>query len=370
MNLRPRSSTPSKERGKPSAPPKKTPSPSGTSKCPTAVHNPKACSVPTFLPQPSTFPVDDESYKTELVKEKQKNKELQLEVDRLKKSLDITLRKVQVMSNELDDKNKLINHLMEDGKTCASEEMKKDETSTIVETLDIDSLLQANLGSADLNKIMEITESSPMLSKDIADIYFPGAEGESVSERELQTFGETTAEAELTVAPTIAQKESSCSEQSVVKQLADQRGKVPPIKIIKGKNQYRLEKKATKIDEKPRDEVVTTFRKDNSAVKSSCLTCPQCGKQFPLGGQWKLRKHLQMVHEVGGHFCHVCDKEFDHQSLLLAHSNWHRRQEPWMCKHCKQVFGGLELFVDHVRFDHGIPGADDALRLLVHNNPT
>jgi len=341
MNLRPRSSTPSKERGKPSAPPKKTPS-----------------------------PTDDESYKTELVKEKQKNKELQLEVDRLKKSLDITLRKVQVMSNELDDKNKLINHLMEDGKTCASEEMKKDETSTIVETLDIDSLLQANLGSADLNKIMEITESSPMLSKDIADIYFPGAEGESVSERELQTFGETTPEAELTVAPTIAQKESSCSEQSVVKQLADQRGKVPPIKIIKGKNQYRLEKKATKIDEKPRDEVVTTFRKDNSAVKSSCLTCPQCGKQFPLGGQWKLRKHLQMVHEVGGHFCHVCDKEFDHQSLLLAHSNWHRRQEPWMCKHCKQVFGGLELFVDHVRFDHGIPGADDALRLLVHNNPT
>ena len=80
---------------------------------------------------------------------------------------------------------------------------------------------------------------------------------------------------------------------------------------------------------------------------TSSLECPHCDKQFPLGGQWKVRKHILQQHEdqtkKQAIVCEICNKTFHSQSVFLSHSEMHRVGDPWSCNLCKRRFKELPL---------------------------
>ena len=80
---------------------------------------------------------------------------------------------------------------------------------------------------------------------------------------------------------------------------------------------------------------------------TSSLDCPHCDKQFPLGGQWKVKKHILNEHEdltkKAAIVCEICNKTFSSQSVFLSHSEMHRVGDPWNCNLCKRRFGEMPL---------------------------
>jgi len=94
-------------------------------------------------------------------------------------------------------------------------------------------------------------------------------------------------------------------------------------------------------------------------VKNSspmCLSCDVCGKQFPLGGQWKFKRHMETVHATESNFfCDIenCTKNFRQKSSLAAHKEAHKHKHPWQCNSCKSTFRDLTDLVSHVKTIHG-----------------
>ena len=80
---------------------------------------------------------------------------------------------------------------------------------------------------------------------------------------------------------------------------------------------------------------------------TSSLDCPHCDKQFPLGGQWKVRKHIHNEHKdltkKAAIVCEICNETFSSQSVFLSHSEMHRVGDPWNCNLCKRRFGEMPL---------------------------
>ena len=78
---------------------------------------------------------------------------MQLEVERLRKSLEICKKTVQEKCIEIEHKNKLINKLIED-------KTRIESTQDVVEDdIDIDNLLHANLGEVDISDILNFNDS-------------------------------------------------------------------------------------------------------------------------------------------------------------------------------------------------------------------
>ena len=79
----------------------------------------------------------------------------------------------------------------------------------------------------------------------------------------------------------------------------------------------------------------------------SSVGCPHCDQQFPLGGQWKLKKHILLEHkdqmERQALRCEICEKTFPSQSVFVSHREMHRVGTPWNCNLCKRRFGELPL---------------------------
>ena len=78
---------------------------------------------------------------------------------------------------------------------------------------------------------------------------------------------------------------------------------------------------------------------------SSSVECPHCDHQFPLGGQWKLRKHILQEHkdqfEKEAFRCEPCDKTFPSKSVFTSHHEMHTGKHPWRCNLCIRQFEEL-----------------------------
>ena len=89
----------------------------------------------------------------------------QLENERLKKTVDVLERTVQFKNEEIESKNCLINKFFEKGLQQISTDSSfsvptlQDDlniTKDVVEDLDIDSLLKANLGEVNFDEILDM----------------------------------------------------------------------------------------------------------------------------------------------------------------------------------------------------------------------
>ena len=183
-------------------------------------------------------------------------------------------------------------------------------------------------------------------------------------------------------------KESKPKDQNIIERLVDQKKniaviqkKVSPIKIVVEKSNYQLLKRKTKSP------AVSPTQKKQKLDFNSSLSCPHCNKQFPLGGNWKLKKHISLEHNKSGgkkppvsnnttsttlttlknkrkFVCNVCDKDFSFQSVLTAHGELHRTVTPWSCTFCNEEFDDMTELVNHAQINHGIKNVDSAINVL------
>ena len=177
---------------------------------------------------------------------------------------------------------------------------------------------------------------------------------------------------------------------TIIERLVDQKKniaviqkKVSPIKIVVEKSNYQLLKSK---DKSPITSTIPPQKKQKLDVNSS-LSCPHCNKQFPLGGSWKLKKHISVEHDKREDVrkaspspttisktstsnrkkkfsCYVCDKEFSYQCILTAHIEWHRTVTPWSCTFCHKMFDDMTDLVKHAQINHGIKNMDSAIKVL------
>ena len=107
---------------------------------------------------------------------------------RLRKYTEVLKRTLQSKSDELDQKKSLINQMIERSLGCSSDKAMPGELYTsageaeggAVEDLDIDSLLQANLGAVNITDILNISESDNNFLPDLSMLEEPEAESEKV----------------------------------------------------------------------------------------------------------------------------------------------------------------------------------------------
>ena len=111
---------------------------------------------------------------------------LKLEIVRLRKHAEVLKRTLKSKSEELDEKRSLINRMIENSLGCPSpsdETMSGEAAEDGVEDLDIDSLLQANLGAVNITDFLNISGSeNNFLPTDIPDLSVL-EEAEAESER-------------------------------------------------------------------------------------------------------------------------------------------------------------------------------------------
>ena len=140
-------------------------------------------------------------------------------------------------------------------------------------------------------------------------------------------------------------------DPTVIKRLVDQKRnfaklqrKVSPLKVILDKERSPLIKRA-KLSLMANSPNSKKIKMDNSS-----LFCPHCDKQFPLGGSWKLKKHIRNQHKIEadsndsrkpGAKCNDCDKEFSSLAVLNSHLEQHKTSLPWTCKLCSGEFSEM-----------------------------
>ena len=310
---------------------------------------------------------------------------LQLEVERLRKSLEICKKTVQEKSIEIEHKNKLINKLIED-------KTRIESTQDIVEDdIDIDNLLHANLGEVDINDILNFNDSvfpDDLDNLDITNLMPDQSLCLSPTSLNMATNTSYVVEEQLVQIPN---REGSLEEESVevkgvVGRMVEQRKsflstpqekinckKVSPIKILRGGNKYQLvSKKRSAADTPPEVPPCKLPKSAGKVVPTApqCLSCPHCNKKFPLGGQWALTRHISSVHGSSNttYSCQYCDKEFSYQSVLIAHMKWHEMTNPWQCGKCDYKLDSLEKFVKHVKRVHVVKNLAIAKTMLVSNS--
>ena len=198
--------------------------------------------------------------------------------------------------------------------------------------------------------------------------YFVQEEEESVQfpNREGSIEEEQTGEVKGPVGRMVEQKNSFLSTP---KEISKQ--KVSPIKIIIGQNQYKLANRKRRDDQEAQNSETSSIKRPKISGKvipsaPQCLSCSHCNKKFPLGGQWKLTRHISSVHgSIMTYSCQYCDKQFPQKSILTAHTKWHEETNPLQCEECGYRLGSLAQFVKHVRSVHGVNSLDRARVLLV-----
>ena len=113
----------------------------------------------------------------------------QLEIVRLRKQSEVLKRALQSKSEELDQKKSLINRMIERSLAIPGEDCSPEgEPEDAVEDLDIDSLLQANLGAVNITDILNLSGSdNNLLPTDLPDMsMLEEAEAESEKVKGIQ----------------------------------------------------------------------------------------------------------------------------------------------------------------------------------------
>jgi len=120
----------------------------------------------------------------------------------------------------------------------------------------------------------------------------------------------------------------------------------------------------------------TSSSQHEQSSSNTSFRCPYCGKQFPRGGEWKMRKHIASEHgdqEKGLNrkkqfTCHKCSAEFSSNSVLMSHMERHRRspwkKDPWKCGACREKFTEMKQLAKHVKQYHGVKKWEKASKLV------
>ena len=319
-----------------------------------------------------------------------------MEIERLRKSLDVYKKTVKGKCSEIESKNKLINKLIEDKTRIES------TNEVMEEEFDIDNLLHVNLGevylthfnlsdsafpedleSLDMSNFvsdqaqLSLSPASLAMATNTTYVVQEEQELNQSPKRDPNWEGSTeidqTVERKGLVGRMVDQKRSYLSTQeSIIESNAKQ--KVSPIKILEGEKQYQLASRNIQLadNDTPYKKLkLNPMSPKASSPAPSCLSCPHCGKQFPLGGQWKLTRHISSFHSSSMLCsCQYCDKQFPCQSILTAHTEWHMLTNPWKCEECGSGcnVGNLTHFIKHVKSVHRVTSLARARRLLLPAN--
>jgi len=331
----------------------------------------------------SSAPVDP-AISRQLLQERQRNKILQLEVERLRKSLEICKKTLNEKTNEIEGKNKLINKLMED-------KMRIDASNDVIEeNIDIDNLLNANLGEGDVDLDDILNMSTSAFPEDLGGLDINSMMQEQslclspgsldlatntayvVDEMPVQ-FPNREGSMESDEDGTVKTLVGRMVEQKKTSNTFDNQKKVSPLKIIRGGNQFKVVDKKRSRGESFNDVPEKKPKPSGKVLPDApqCLACSSCSKKFPLGGQWALERHVAAAHGEDSrdkNCCQYCDKKFIYESCLAAHIRWHVATNPWQCGNCDYKIDGLEKFVKHVRGVHGVNSVENARKLLVSSS--
>ena len=142
--------------------------------------------------------------------------------------------------------------------------------------------------------------------------------------------------------------------------------KVSPLKFIKENDQYKLSKRKRDSGVGPPEAEVKKRRLSEAGnLNRNRQKCPHCAREFPLGGAWKLKKHILSNHKDldPEHSCSICQQRFGLRSVLEAHTERHRRRFPWSCEICAETFDQLTVFVTHVKSRHEINTVEKTMKL-------
>jgi len=111
-----------------------------------------------------------------------------------------------------------------------------------------------------------------------------------------------------------------------------------------------------KIENKTKNTIkdLTPSAQAKSSSKPSHLQCEACGKSFPLGGEWKYKKHMEVHAEAKKeeNKCDVCQESFKYKSTQIAHMKTHEGKDPFQCNLCQVDFKQIDDLVSHGVMDH------------------
>ena len=144
------------------------------------------------------------------------------------------------------------------------------------------------------------------------------------------------------------------------------KNKVSPLKFIKDNDQYKLSKRKRDSDaDQPEAEVKKRRLDEVGKVNRNLQKCPHCPREFPLGGAWKLKKHILSNHKDlhQEQSCSICQQRFGRRSVLEAHMEKHRKGFPWTCELCEERFDQLTVFVTHLKSRHEIHTVEKTIKL-------
>jgi len=331
---------------------------------------------------------------TQLIKERQKTKMLQLEVEGLKKTLELIKKTLKEKLSEIESKDNLINELM---KESGSEDIIDEDT-------DIDNLLDANLGDISFTYLLSLTDSTfpeDLINLNLTNLDFMDMDSDQVKLPSSMAMDINTAfNAEERLLPN--REESYQIYQDVRKKDVERKGDqktcprssesvagqghaikpqnyksqkvVFPIKITKKDNKYKLSKRRNllvksqtcPVKSSPFKKMKTSKMSRDISPAPQSLSCPLCGKKFLRGSQCKLTKHLSSSHNSDmAYSCQYCDKQFTCQSILTAHTVWHQLTNPWQCDECGGRFENMKQFIEHVKRNHQAVSLATVRSLLV-----
>jgi len=312
--------------------------------------------------------------------EKAKSRHLQVQVDKLIKSVEEWKVKYQETKSELEEKVVLISTLrneLTNTHDTPNERIKEfSQSIESIDDIDIDGLLTANLDPNSLHTLLDGTlsdldldvhrlENDALSTSTTCSSKFDGENPiETTFKKPLLNKSIPTLEGvgdniydENKVCPTIDEVSSKKFNHGNSIKFPKLK-KVSPLKLSKNNNNGGYEViKVADVDDKiiKKKGGADKVEKNVSNANARCLSCDECGKQFPLGGQWKLKRHKELMHEAANLFsCLECPTKFEFKSSLEAHKEAHRYENPWRCNICKVTYMNLTLFVRHVKKDHEI----------------
>jgi len=362
-----------------------------------------------------------------LREERSRCRALALENDRLKKSVEIYRRSLEAKTREVEEKDGVIHQLME--------ERGVEQSCSVEEDLDISSLLQGDLDGLLTDLLLE---------PGILDLSLPMEEVEAALAPEAPTLvdrmvGQQAMPPHTTVMPPFkpsirpivltpsrgGYKVKGEVEVGVADEVKKRKTEV---KVQDNEMELKVKERAQSKEKlKSMAEAKVKNTEGRNSPASSPVSCPHCHRKFPMGGAWKLPRHIanshpniptptvtdptiptpttthtintptafntstnstspastnlcltapaSPFHSPFAHLptppqspaplaCDQCGERFLYHSTLVAHRARHSGLPPWRCSACRLPLPSLAQFLEHVRGEHGVAGVEAAAAIL------
>ena len=249
---------------------------------------------------------------------------LQAEFSRLKASLEMGRKLVKEKSREIESKNKKINTLIEE---ITMMEARHD---VMENEIDIENLLQCNLGELSMKDMMNMTDVS--FPADLIDLDFPPLDIQSEQPQLHSSFmmeeGRTISNIDsVKAAEVVHVNRPEIDEQKVQKrvshsQTVKEETKFHMVQKRESPGTYQTGSSSSKIWQ-------ISFPPSEELLTAQFISCPHCSMIFSRRCQWMLKNHISECHNTGMTYpCQYCDKQFTDQSILIAHSMRHHLTHP------------------------------------------